>query len=96
MKLPLREISTIELPIVYLSCLEMLERLEKGQNGFLMMCGQGYQNIGILQVNGANVLQQKKNRASKTGETLHTGGSITTYEHALRMVNTLTICICHI
>jgi len=41
MKLPLREISTTELPIVYLSCLEMLEWLEKGQNGFLMMCGQG-------------------------------------------------------
>jgi len=41
MKLPLREISTAELLIVYLRCLEMLEWLEKGQNGFLMMCGQG-------------------------------------------------------
>jgi len=45
--------------MVYLSCLEMLEWLEKGQNGSLMMCGQGYENIGILQVIEANVLQQK-------------------------------------
>jgi len=41
MKLQLREISTAELLIVYLSCLETPERLEKGQNGFLMMCEQG-------------------------------------------------------
>jgi len=60
MKLQLREISTAELLIVYLCCLETPERLEKGQNGFLMMCGQGCQNIGILQVIGANVLQQKR------------------------------------
>ena len=38
----------------------------------------------------------KKNRAFETGGTLHTGGSITTYEHALRMVKTLIVCICHI
>ena len=37
----------------------------------------------------------KKNRAFETGA-LHIGGSITTHEHALRMVYTLTICICHI
>ena len=40
MKLKLREISTIELFIVYLSCLETLEWLGKDHNGFLMMCGQ--------------------------------------------------------
>jgi len=40
MKLKLREISTAELLIVYLSYLEMLEWLAKGQNGFLMICGQ--------------------------------------------------------
>jgi len=42
MKLKLREISTVELLTVYLSCLETLEWLEKGQNRFLMMCGQGF------------------------------------------------------
>ncbi|XP_027936137.1 uncharacterized protein LOC114191155 [Vigna unguiculata] len=31
----------------------------------------------------------KKNRAFETGGTLHTGGSITTYEHALRMAREL-------
>jgi len=38
----------------------------------------------------------KENRASEMGGALHTSGSITTHEHALRMVYTLTICICHI
>jgi len=38
----------------------------------------------------------KKNRASETGGALHTGGSIATNEYALRMVYTLTVCICHI
>jgi len=32
----------------------------------------------------------KKNRASETAGALHTGGSITTHEHTLRMVYTLT------
>jgi len=38
----------------------------------------------------------KKNRASKTGGALYIGGSITTHEHALRMIYTLTVCISHI
>jgi len=38
----------------------------------------------------------KKNRAYEMGGALHTGGFITTHDHALRMVYTLTICICHI
>jgi len=44
------------------------------------MCGTPCYPYGIL---------QQQNRASRIGGILHTDGSITIYEHVIRMVSTL-------
>jgi len=94
MKVKLREIFIVKHLIDSLRCLEKLEMQGKGQNGLDKMCGAVCRHIGILHCIITNVLQpKKKNRASEKGGSLHTGSSITTHEHALRLVYKIYLSI---
>jgi len=58
--------------------------------GLGMMSRISCWHIGILHPTAINVITQR-NKASPKGRSLRTGGSITSHEHAIRMVKSFSV-----
>ncbi|KOM48927.1 hypothetical protein LR48_Vigan07g263100 [Vigna angularis] len=89
MKLLYKEISTVKHFIDCHKCLGMLAWQGSDLTGWASTFETSYSLIGIQQIFAISVLEPKRTKLLKKGDTRHTGESITVHEHVIRMAQAL-------